>query len=403
MVGTLRQSNFTGMPPANSPQPYAHLLRRAGFGGTPDEIARVRQDGLAATVDRLLSPPAPEPSVDTAGSLEEIQAWWIDRMLHTEHPLQEKMTLFWHGHFATSFYKVDRPGLLWRQNETLRRLAFGDFRDMLGAMARDPAMLMWLDGVSNHAHAPNENWARELMELFTIGVGRYTEADVQASARAFSGWGLKDDEFYFDVSDHVPGVKHFLGHDVENGDEVLDILANHPETGRFIGRKLFEFFAYAPAPQDAVEHMATVYRTSGRHMGQAMRALLLSPWFLDAEGRRVKSPTEFAVAAVRLTSSTLPVSDMPAAITRMGQDLFNPPTVKGWDEGMAWISSAAMLERFNFAWRVAAQTPDPANLRVLDDVVQLPVHAERHAILAQAADPVERIHLALSLPECQFC
>ena len=230
----------------------AHLLRRAGFGARPDEWAAYAKLGVAGTTDRLLHPEAvPDHLAEVMQDIGadyidftdmgSVSKWWMYRMLHTQRPLEEKMTLFWHGHFATANYKVDNPRWMWQQNQTFRTHALGNFRQMLLAVTRDPAMLVWLDGVDNRKGHPNENYGRELQELFTMGVGSgYTEKDVQEAARAFTGWGVDRDanSAVFSPDRHDDGVKTYLGETGNfTGDDVIDIIVRQPATARFLSHQ----------------------------------------------------------------------------------------------------------------------------------------------------------------------
>ena len=346
----------------------AHLLRRAGFGARPAEWTAYANMGLAATTHRLLNPAAvadPFPALLSAvqgdyvdfDSLDSIKKWWLYRMSHSPRPLEEKMTLFWHGHFATANYKVDHPHWMWQQNETFRAHALGNFRTLLGAVSRDPAMLVWLDGGENRRGRPNENYGRELMELFTLGVGGgYSETDVKEAARAFTGWQFDHDTalFTFRPDQHDDGPKTFLGQTGPfNGDDILDILACHPSTANFICTKLFTFFVHeAPSPAD-VKPLVQAYFRSGYSVRAVLSAIFTSPTFYSdaALHSKIKSPTEYIVTALRTLDAPFSAANnnLLGAGRTMGQELFNPPNVKGWPGGKAWMNTMTLITRANFA------------------------------------------------------
>ncbi len=348
----------------------AHLLRRAGFGARPSEWTEYAKLGVAGTTDRLLHPESvPDPfdpllheiagdyvDFDDIGSVKK---WWMYRMSHTPRPLEEKMTLFWHGHFATANFKVDNPHWMWQQNQTLRTHALGNFHTMLQAVSRDPAMLVWLDGVENKKGKPNENYGRELLELFTMGVGSgYTEKDVKEGARAFTGWRFDRDTaaFSFHPDQHDDGVKTFLGQTGNfNGDDILDIVVRQPQTAQFLCTKLFRYFVHEhPAPAD-IAPLTKTYFDSGYDMRAVMATLLHSPAFYSdaAFHAKIKSPTEYTVTALRTLDAPFSMASKNNALgstaSAMGQDLFNPPNVKGWPGGKSWVNTMTLITRINFA------------------------------------------------------
>jgi len=288
----------------------------------------------------------------------ELRAWWLREMLATESPLTERMTLFWHGHFATSQQKVRSNQLMYRQNVLLRREALGNFGTLLHAIARDPAMLVYLDNAGSRRGAPNENFAREVMELFTLGEGRYGEADVKEAARAFTGWSLErgTGEFTYRRIWHDYGEKTVLGRKGRfDGDDILDVLLERPETARFIAAKLWREFI-SPQPDAAeVERWAQVFREARYEVKPLLRAIFLSKAFWAEENRSalVKSPVDLAVGTMR-ASGMNPFDLRPAvfACASLGQNLFAPPNVKGWPGGNAWIDSATLLARKQWLERI---------------------------------------------------
>ena len=346
----------------------AHLLRRAGFGARPSEWTEYAKLGVAGTTSRLLHPEAvPDPfdailsgiqgdyvDFDDIGS---IRKWWMYRMSHTPRPLEEKLTLFWHNHFATANYKVDNPRWMWTQNQLFRTHALGNFRTMLQAVSRDPAMLVWLDGAENRKGRPNENYGRELLELFTMGVGNgYTEADVKEAARAFTGWHFDRDQavFVFDADRHDDGVKTFLGQTgAFNGDDIIDIVVRHPSTANFVCGKLFKYFVHeTPTPAD-IAPLAKTYFQSGYDIRAVVASILNSPAFYSdaAYHAKIKNPTEYVVTALRTLDAPFSAANnsLLSATRTMGQELFSPPNVKGWPGGKTWMNTMTLITRVNFA------------------------------------------------------
>jgi hypothetical protein len=341
----------------------AHLYRRAGFGLSPDELKAATTKGFDACVEELLHPEKVKDSLDELmpvlqgelfdlSKIEDARVWWLYRMIHTKRPLQEKMTFFWHGHFTSANSKIDNSRLMLKQNELLRSRGLGKFKELLHGIARDPAMIIFLDnGLSSKAH-PNENFGRELLELFTLGIGHYSEEEVRDVARAFTGWKQRDSEFFYDEKDHDDGSKTVRGQTwAWTGEEVLDALARDPATAEHITQALVRFFVSDEGDEELEKSLAATYLQTGGDMALCMGALLRSPAFSGEKAlrARVKSPVEFAICTIRELHSTLPVRALPAVITRMGQTLFDPPTVKGWDSGLSWINSATLFERSSFA------------------------------------------------------
>ncbi len=340
----------------------AHLLRRAGFGATPAQLDQFVAMGYEATVDWLLNfqdrPDAADARLEGMqfdfAKREELKRWWVVRMLATDRPLQEKMTLFWHGLLTSGFSKVNKPELMQQQNELLRAHALGNVRTLLKAVSKDPAMLVWLDGNNSRKKAANENYARELMELFTMGIGNYTEADVKESARAFTGWTVNRDTFQaeFRWAQHDGGVKTFLGQTGRwGGDDIVDIILRQRVTAEYLSRRLFSFFGYRNPSRDTVGLLADVFTGSNWDIKAVMGALLLSDEFSSAPAYRalVKSPAEYLVGLLRTLNVETDGAGMPFQLREMGQDLLDPPNVAGWPGGGAWINSATWLQRVNFA------------------------------------------------------
>jgi len=383
----------------------AHLLNRAGFGGTPDQIEEFARLTPAAAVDRLLDYPTEAPAETTAAwsKIEPDRAarlrafrqageeerkklaqernrtqreqmlgllhWWLQRMVSGPHPLQEKLTLFWHGHFATSVLKVKEPYLMWRQNDLFRRHGAGRWESLLTEVTRDPAMLIWLDQAQSKPNHPNENYARELMELFALGEGHYTEQDVTEAARALTGLTL--DRIKLEPIERPrlrdTGTKIVLGKTGRfSTDDVVRLVANHPQSGRFLTAKLWNFFAGSPPTPALNEALATTFAHHRRTLRPVLRALLLSEAFHapDVVRRQIKSPVQLLVQACRQLERPLPPPLVCVQIQRsLGQELFNPPNVKGWDGGAAWINTNTLLNRHNLALMlVTGENSLPLNL-----------------------------------------
>lgn len=394
------------MPKRSAMQDTAHLLRRAGFGPSPSLLKDYGKLDFDAAVDRLvagLTAPAPaDPPGLNLYLPGAINAAWLERMRSTTTPLAEKLTLFWHGHFATSIRKVEDPKMMWRQMRTLRALSGGKFDALASAVSRDPAMIRWLDGNSNRKGSPNENYARELMELFTIGRGNYTERDVREAARAFTGWGAERDGFVFRAEYHDAGGKTVLGQSgAFDGDDVVRIVTSRPECARFIGRKLLTFFSHPDPSASDVDAAAKVFTRTGGSLPDLMRHIFLAPAFRSEASFRslVKSPAEFVVGALHAVGATAVPAWTVDAMGRMGQTLFAPPSVKGWDGGRAWLSAGALLERMRFATQLAAETRASTEALALMFDGQTPPEIASVIDSAQGAD---RIALGLASPEFQL-
>ena len=361
----------------------AHLLRRAGFGGAPDEIDAYARLRFPAAVNRLVDyEQVPNDALDARvrqmeseldmTKLAAIQAVWLQRMLGTARPLQEKMVLFWHDHFATGSSKVGRPELMYDQNNFFRANALAGYRDILGGIARDPAMVRWLDGNTNRRASPNENFARELMELFTMGVGGgYTQNDVQEGARAFTGWFLNADyQFTFNARQHDAGEKTFLGKKGRwDGDDVLNIILQQPVAAEFLTTKLYHYFVHDHPTQATIRQLAETFRNSGYRVRELVRALLLHPDFVSADAYHavVKSPAEFLIGSMKALAVGEFLPNVQGNLSRMGMALFNPPNVAGWDWGTSWIGTNTFVERMNTASGLTSQRGNAAD-RGLDPV-----------------------------------
>ncbi len=360
----------------------AHLYRRAGFGASRADLLEAERLGLDGTLDLLLrgrsnAEELRETLTDVgriaAGrddSGEQLRSWWLYCMLHSGHPLREKLTLFWHNHFATSIAKVRNATLMFRQNCLLREHALGKFGPFLQAMSKDGAMLVWLDSNSNVKGKPNENYARELMELFSLGVGNYTETDIRQAARAFTGWHTDGVGFRFDPSAHDEGTKTVLGQTGDwDGGDVVRIVLEQPAAARFLVRKLYRFLiSENPAPDSLLEPLCVLFRKSGYDIAALVKTMLASRHFYSEHAfrQRIKNPVEYVLGAVlavyrrydekEAEYRPLPQQVLVGRLASMGQVLFAPPNVKGWPGGRSWLNTSTVLERDNFAAAVAMGT-----------------------------------------------
>ena len=386
----------------------AHLLRRAGFGATREELERYVAQGYEATVEELLHPEdAPAALVDedlirryhvdenSLMLIDSCQTYWLYRMINTRRPLEEKLALFWHGVFATGYTKLNQPKAILNQIDMFRRYGLGSFRTLMLQLSQDPAMLFWLDNKDNHRDAVNENYGREILELFSMGVGNYTEADVRQCSRAFTGWTIRnatlhtarvardsvwpygrlDWQFVYRQDDHDHGPKTFLGHTgAFDGEAIIDIICRQPATARFICRHLYNFFvadepqvpAWPAVPPRAPEAIATLmdaFTKSSYDIRSVLHVLFNSDFFKHATFAKVKSPADMVVSTVRLTGGhRFPaVEDIELALETgyMGQQLLDPPSVEGWHTGSEWINTATLMARVNFASRQFADVDKP--------------------------------------------
>ena len=369
----------------------AHLLDRAGFGGTPADIDSLVLMGPGKAVDSFIHADDdgdlfPKPQMllpaerllykqrEKAATTEEqrreirkelgkeeytsmlnLRLWWLNRMRYTAAPLQEKATLFWHGHFATSNAKVNDSYMMWQQNETLRRYALGKFPDMLKAMSRDPAMIRWLDLGQSRKDHPNENFAREVMELFSLGEGHYTEKDIQESAKAFTGYRIdyQTGYFRFQEKDFDRGTKTFFDKSGPfTGDDIIDAIVAQPQCARFIGKKLWVFFVSENPPEETITGIAELLLSNGYDIGATLATIFSSAAFYSphAVHHQIKSPVQWIMQTTKMLEIPLPDARvLENSLAALGQVVFAPPNVKGWDGGRAWISASSLLYRYNMA------------------------------------------------------
>ncbi len=382
----------------------AHLLRRAGFGATPAELEMALDVGYDAKVDELLNPRTPdlipEDLIRRFHRDGSDSGHWIYRMVMTDTPLREKMCLLWHRVFATATYK-STVRVIANQIDMFREHGMGVLDNLLVELSRDPAMIMWLDNQDNHAANINENYGREILELFSMGVGNYTEDDIKETARAFTGWrivnpaymavkmnnntsrpyGYMSWQFEYDDDDHDHGEKTILGQTGNwNGQDAVRIICEQEATARFIARHLYHFFVAdeLPVPQwphepprdpEAIDRLIEAYFDSGHSIGAMLGLLFKSDFFKDESVRyaRIKSPAEMVVGTMRLAGPIELPSDDPYAAAgacgNMGQNLLSPPSVEGWPGGTQWINTGAYVERVNFCSRILN---DPNNIGVRD-------------------------------------
>ncbi|HEV2292407.1 MAG TPA: DUF1800 domain-containing protein [Tepidisphaeraceae bacterium] len=458
----------------------AHLLNRAGFGGTEDEVKRVLELGPYEAVEWLLDFPdagAEELSQDDVPDLSSVEgypknyreaqqlmrgmteqermayrqklmrvnreavlatvAWWVQRMADGPHPLQEKLTLFWHGHFTTSARDERSAHLLWQQNELLRRQAAGNFAQFVLNISRDPAMLDYLNNQQNRKQKPNENYARELMELFTLGIGNYTEKDIKEAARAFTGWGHNGDDFVFRKYDHDNGEKQFFGRRGNlDGHHVIEAILDHRACAPYIAGRLWNFFVYEYPEPEVTQGLGQVLREAKWELRPLLRTMLTSQAFYSdkAIGTQIKSPVQLVVGTSRLLGLELPVGrGLGNALAKMGQVPLEPPNVKGWPGGRAWINTSTLFVRYNTAVRMVdgdnltgrrtarsgveislnGMSGKPA-YEIVDAwvarLVQRPIESEKRRILVEAVgekptdESVKKmVQLIVSTPDYQLC
>ena len=374
----------------------AHLFRRAGFGASQEELEAALVRGYEATVEQLLHPER-QPELDEdlifryyvdfheSRKIDSAMSHWVYRMINAHRPLEEKMTLFWHCLFATGNSKVEAPPTMLQQISTFRRFALGNFRDILVDLSKDPAMIFWLDNQENTRTVYNENYGRELLELFSMGIGNYTEDDVKECARAFTGWTFKNPipaakpygrfkwEFEFRPDLHDYGEKTFLGETgTFDGEEIVDIVARQPATAQFLARRLYLFFVADRPDQAAIDELAEVYVQSGYEIRSMLRSLFLSDYFRSRRAyyAMVKSPADYVVGLLRLAQDyRFPkpgIYDVAFECRYMGQDLLNPPSVEGWHTGKEWIDTGILVERVNFAASVVTDPSKPGIRKIVD-------------------------------------
>jgi uncharacterized protein (DUF1800 family) len=415
------------------------LLRRTSFGYTPAQLDVALSDGFSKTIDRLIeTKPAEPPALAAANTpggrfpIAQLQQWWIDHMLTTSTPFAERMTLFWHGHFTSDYRKAADDTFMYWQNLTWRRMAMTDLRSMLMQVTIDPAMLRYLDLATSTGQSPNENYSRELMELFTMGAGNFTEDDVRESAKALAGWQLPQPDSYATVvvdkknnvtrrlpvySDPKTGVFNsrraykgsvtYLGKTAQlDTQAVIDRILAQPATAQYLANKVVQHFVTARPNATYVKNLGDSFRRSKYDMKALMRAVFTSPEFSAAPSYRslVKGPTEFMVHTARALGLSTPSKLIAGAASGMGQTLFDPPDVNGWPTNEAWVSSTTVVGRVNFVTAALGQVkgvlPPPADAihKHLDGVLS----PQTASFFNQAADDRARWFIALASPEFQL-
>lgn len=399
----------------------SHLMSRAGFGCSQDKLEKLSLSKYEKLVDDLLNPKRFEEVEEDL--IHRYYGWdifhapparWIYRMLNTERPLQEKMALFWHYIFATAFFKSEHVTSLNRQLEMFQKFGMDNLKTILLELSRDPAMIYWLDNNENINGEPNENYGRELLELFSMGVGNYTESDVKMAARAFTGWtfdqplplyphGLYDATFKYKPDEHDRGIKTFLGETGNfDGDDIIDIIVKQPATATFISRHLYNFFVsdepqvaawQIEPPQDpeAIRTLVSAYMTSNGDIKSVLNELFNSDFFKKSQVKKVKSPVELVTGIINLTGTHKtpspgmgPYQD---AIKAMGQELLNPPTVEGWHTGKEWIDGGTLNERINFAVNQVSDAHKPG----IEDIIDR-IFSKKHSL-----EPREFMNVCLEL------
>jgi uncharacterized protein (DUF1800 family) len=350
----------------------AHLYRRAGFSATFSELDEAVKLGPQGAVARLLAGEANhEPfaenmqkfaaSVLGRDSTEALASWWLYRMRHTPAPLLEKMTLFWHGHFATSAAKVTKAKLMYAQNDLLRKEAFGDFGALVRGISRDPAMLLCLDSATNRKNHPNENFAREVLALFCLGPGNYTERDIQQLARCYTGWEVQQDVFQYNPFQHDVGSKTIFGRSGNfDGDSALSIILEQPAVANFICGKLVRYFVADEAYQtpEWIAPLAEQFRSSQYQIQPVLETILSSRLFYSPEvrGAKVRSPVELAIGFLRAFDAGANFPSLVGSLRSLGQLPFFPPNVQGWNGGRQWMNASTILARANLIKRLIQET-----------------------------------------------
>lgn len=423
-----------------------HLFRRATFGAGERQVREALNGTPRAVVHQLVHESSEPPELQqtfrdlrsaalASTSSRELSAWWLYRMVDSPAQLREKMTLFWHGHFATGADKVQEPRLMYRQNELFRTNALGRFSDLVHGISKDPAMLIYLDSVTNRKAHPNENYAREVMELFCLGEGHYTEKDVQELARTFTGWEIRNDRFRFNRYQHDFAEKTVLGRTGEfGGEEGLDIILARDDCPRFIVGKLMKFFLFdePDPPAELIEPLARDFKQSGYEIAPLMERMLGSNLFFSefSFARKIRSPLEFVLGILRGLESRANEYAVRDELDHLEQMPFYPPNVKGWDGGRTWINSSTLLARANLVRKIVDQKKDRfADGRIaalaqeygfkspeqivdwmLDLLVPVPIPAPARADLIQLASQTQKqgdslgevVHALSTLPEMQL-
>ena len=400
-------------------QLIAHLMRRAGFGANRSQLDEYAAKGYQATLEEILDFDQPQSMdedlirryhFDQSAIFESAASGssWLYRLITTNDSLGEKMTLFWHNIFATGYAKVTVGKVMSDQIRMFRRYGMGNFKTLLLELSKNPAMIVWLDNIDNHNGAINENFGRELLELFSMGVGNYSEEDIKECSRAFTGWTVANTEYTrqlavrnsiwpygkiawryeYKSEDHDEGEKTFLGETGNfNGEDILDIICREPATARFIARHMYHFFVAdePPVPQwpyepprdpEAIEMLSKAYFESGYDIRSMLRALFSSDFFRSEECRyaKVKSPAELVTGVIRLTEEfdnpRVEITERTYQMGYMGQELVNPPSVEGWHQGLEWIETGSLIERLNFASQQLGDVEKPGVKSMVRNIME---------------------------------
>jgi uncharacterized protein (DUF1800 family) len=426
-------------------QAAAHLYRRSGFAATVGELDRaVGMEPGELAHELVFSHREPESfrhqmqdmvdAMIATGDATRLAAAWLYRMLKTPNQLQEKTTLFWHGHFATSAEKVTDPIMMQQQNDLLRTHSTGSFQEMVQAISSDPAMLIYLDSANNRKTHPNENFAREVMELFCLGEGHYSEQDIRELARCFTGWEVRNRRFRFNRYQHDFGSKTILGRTAEfSGEQAVEQVLQQPVAASFIAAKLVNFFVFdEPAvPAGLVEPLAAQLRKDNFQLARTLEMIFSGNLFYSPFSRRrkIRSPVELMVGLLRTLEMSVNINQLSAGIRDVGQGLFFPPNVNGWDGGRSWINSSTLLGRANLVYRVLSDektrfaggtleqflaghgvgTLRQATDWFVDHLLAIELNPSRREELAGAIKPSspgsyrQLLHTLATLPEFQIC
>ena len=411
----------------------AHLMRRAGFGASSEELDRLVAQGYDETVEQLLDIEQPSRMTDNmirryhseySGMMGNLSAGanWMYRMVSTDTPLREKLNLMWHGMYATGYSKLANGKVLHDQIRMFERHGMGSFKNLLIEISKDPAMIVWLDNVQNHKGSINENYGRELLELFSMGVGNYSEHDVKEAARAFTGWTIGNTDymtlksardsvwpygrlsfhFEYKADDHDDTEKEFLGHKGNfNGEDIVDIICQQPATAEFLSRHIYSFFVAdePPVPEwpykpprdpEAIAALSNIYFESNYSIKAMLRFLFKSDFFKSEEARfqRIKSPAELIASVLRLTEEfekpDISMNPMSQQTQFMGQHLLSPPSVEGWHWGTEWIDSGALVERVNFASEHFGNLENPGVQSLVNRILEAGDHIAPVAVVDSA-------------------
>lgn len=410
-----------------------HLLRRAGFGAGLVVRRRLARRGLDAALHHVAPALETAPAADALlqeviayGEIERVRAFRVWLAVQSAHPLRERMSMFWHGHFATSNQKLRDPRAMALQMATFDRLGLGRCDDLVLAMCRDPALLRWLDNEVNTKAQPNENFARELFELFTLGRGNYDERDIREAARAFSGWHVRDGRFYFSRRLHDDGDKEVFGQrGAFDGADIAGLAVGRAESARFFAERWLRFFVHPRPEPGEVAALARVYEHNGRHVGKTIMTLLQSRLFFSPRAWRskVKSPADFVIGTVRALGGRAQPTWLARVMASLGETWLEPPSVEGWHGERAWLSPASWLLRSNFVADLVAHRrgdlqPGAERLlrglhsvehrvraveqMLLDGAVSAAGHERLVAVASQSDDARELLHATACLPEYQL-